>query len=110
MLEDVGDPPLPPTFVFLAVDDALPLVVADRVAWLIVVLRWMLVPVPADFPAVPTRVGLVVTEADVELEEPDAIAALLEAVAEDEAEAETDAEEAKDEPAGAPPVTVIMPV
>ena len=108
-LDPVGDPPLPPTAVLLAVDDAL---VEDRVAWLRVVLRWMLVPVPAEWAAVPTRVGLDVTE-EVEFWEAEAEAdteLLLEDSEDDaEAEAETD-EEPEDEPAGAPPVTVTMPV
>ncbi len=74
----------------------------------------MLAPVPADLPAVPTIVGLDVTDA-VEFWEADEEPLLAEADADKEAEVEVEADEAaeeepKVEPEGAPPVTEIMPV
>jgi len=111
--DPVGAPPLPPTAELLPVEDA-PVLVADRVALLIVVLRAMLAPVPADLPAVPTTVGLDVAEA-VEFLEADEETVLEEIDAVDKAVAETEDDEPADEepkvePEGAPPVTVIMPV
>lgn len=118
-LEPVGDPPLPPTEGLLEVVDAL-LVVADRVALLMVVLRAMLAPVPDAPAAVPASVVVVALAEAVAtaveffppvlpppMTPPELSVELADADVDEAEEASVDEAEAEEVE---PPVTVIMPV